>query len=163
MGDDQKTKAELVIELQELREKYKRLKKFFADTVGMKNLQGSETILVLDDNEPTREAVADMLGNFGYTALQAASSDAAVELINTYEKKIDLVLSDVVMPNDSGPEAVEKLVKLNPDLKVLFMSGYAGDEIVHDDVFELMHADHPLIMKPFSLVDIGILIKQQFI
>ncbi len=163
MKDEIKSKEELISELKEIREKYDRLKRFFKNSTGINSLKGTETILVLDDNELSRTTITQMIEKYGYTVLQAGSSQTALDTIQTSKEKIHLILADVVMPGENGPEAVKKILAVTPHMKVVYMSGYVGDEIIHDYVFELIQADQPVITKPFTLEDIGILLKQQLL
>jgi len=150
MKDEDKTKEELISELKMLREKYTALKKSL-----------KETILIVDDNKLTRTAIMKMLNKWGYTLLEADSSKKAIEIFKSHGETIHLVLSDVVMPEINGPEMVKKLLKMQPSIKVVFMSGYAGDAIVHDDVFKILQTHAAFIEKPFTFEEIGLIIKQQ--
>jgi two-component system cell cycle sensor histidine kinase/response regulator CckA len=102
-----------------------------------------------------------MLKTFGYNLLEADSSQKAVEIFKSHQGTIHLVLSDVVMPVINGPEMIKKLLKLQPRLKVVFMSGYAGDEIINNDVLEILHSKETFIEKPFIIEEIGLIVRQQ--
>jgi PAS domain S-box-containing protein len=108
---------------------------------------GTETILLIEDEEGVRSLVTVALRSAGYTVLEAADPDAALELCSRREVKIDLILSDVVMPKMSGPAVAERAAKLRPGVKVLFMSGYTDDSIVRHG---LMEQNMPFIQKPFT-------------
>jgi hypothetical protein len=84
---------------------------------------GSETALVVEDDPAVREIVAAMLRGLGYRALEAAGLDDALSVLRD-EARVDLLLSDVIMPDSSGPELAARLTQESPGLKVLFMSGY---------------------------------------
>jgi two-component system cell cycle sensor histidine kinase/response regulator CckA len=86
--------------------------------------KGSETILLVDDEEGVRKLVSAVLNNGGYTVIEAASGGAALTVYEKNSHKIDLVLTDVVMPQMSGFELGQELGGRNPDLHVLYMSGY---------------------------------------
>ncbi len=102
-----------------------------------------------------------MLEKCGYNLLEAGSSKKAIEIFNSHKGTIHLVISDIVIPETSGPEMVQELFKIQPDMKVIFMSGYAGDEIIHDEVFKILHSQYPFIEKPFTFEDITMAIRQQ--
>jgi CheY-like chemotaxis protein len=108
---------------------------------------GAETVLVVEDDEALRKLIADLLGSAGYTVLQAANGDAALQLIAKYDQQIDLVLTDMLMPAMSGIELSGRLRNVRPDLKVLLMSGYAGDLIAR---YRLTDGEIMLIEKPFT-------------
>lgn len=161
MNDEEKTKDELISELKTLRKKYDALKRFISKNKTLNEIGGSETILVVDDNEYTRMTIVEMLTTFGYHLLEADSAKKAIEIFTSCPDTIDLVLSDVVMPETNGPAMVEELLKLQPGIKVIFMSGYAGDEIVNDDVFEILNSSDTFIEKPFIIEEIGMIVRQQ--
>jgi CheY-like chemotaxis protein len=110
-------------------------------------LHGQETVLVVEDEEQLRRLVSRALGSFGYTVVEAANGQEALELAQNRSEKVDLLLTDVVMPVMGGKELAENLEKLFPKLKVLFMSGYTADAIAHRGVLEL--GTH-LLDKPFT-------------
>jgi CheY-like chemotaxis protein len=85
---------------------------------------GSETILLVDDEEGVRKLVSAVLGNGGYTVIEAGNGSAALSVFEKNSHKIDLVLTDVVMPQMTGLELGQRLAGKNPALPVLYMSGY---------------------------------------
>jgi hypothetical protein len=85
------------------------------------------TILVVEDDELLRSLVVRLLDSPGYDVLEAESADAALRLVAQYQGKIDLLLTDVVMPSISGGELAERIRALLPEIKVLFMSGYSSE------------------------------------
>lgn len=87
-------------------------------------IAGEITILVVEDNEMVREMVQEMLAGYGYTVLAAADPHQAIELLSHQTSRVDLLVSDVVMPGMNGPELYEQLIVQIPDLKVVFISGY---------------------------------------
>ncbi len=153
MKDEKKSRKELLAEIQSLRMENSRLKKGLMRT--------NSTILIVDDNDDTRETVVAMIESFGYTAIGAQSPQRAVELFIEQKASFDLILSDIVMPDGGGQELVKKLIQLKPDIKVIFMSGYTEDEIVHDDVFKVQNSCAQFIKKPFTMEEIGSLLEQQ--
>jgi two-component system cell cycle sensor histidine kinase/response regulator CckA len=86
--------------------------------------KGSETILVVEDEEGVRKLVSAVLNNGGYTVMEAAHGNAALSIYEKNSHKIDLLLTDVVMPQMNGFELGEQLSLKNPDLQILYMSGY---------------------------------------
>src|ERR1044071_9068130 len=117
-----------------------------------KNKEGRKTILVVDDEPEVRKLVGAMVSRHGYNVLTADSGDHAITLVKNHGHPIDLLLTDVVAPGMSGPVLADKLTELQPDLKVLFMSGYDQTQVVQKYVIEKGHA---LIPKPFTLDELG--------
>ncbi len=107
-----------------------------------------ETILVVDDEESLRTVVVDLLGHLGYCTLSAANGPAAMELAEGYPGKIDLLLTDVVMHPLPGPVLAEKLMRSRPEMKVIFISGYANPSLAPDGVLK---PDTVLVHKPFTM------------
>ena len=108
---------------------------------------GSETILVVEDSGMVRELIERVLTKLGYTVMTAANPDEAEQLFAQFGDPIDLLLTDLVLPNRSGHELQELLVEQQPSLKVLYMSGYTRNTSVHRS---LRHLDTPYIPKPFN-------------
>jgi len=106
---------------------------------------GRETVLVVEDEPGVREFAAVALRAYGYHAVVAQNAAHALALIEQGES-VDLVLTDVVMPDMNGPELVRRLVALRPGIKALYMSGYTADVMVHHGVED---EDAALIQKPF--------------
>jgi two-component system, cell cycle sensor histidine kinase and response regulator CckA len=109
--------------------------------------EGTETVLIVEDQPAVREVARECLQRKGYRVLDTSSASEAIEICSQAEPKIDLVLSDVVMPGMGGRELAEKLRRLRPAIKVLYMSGYPDDALVRHDVLEKESA---FIQKPFS-------------
>jgi len=103
-------------------------------------------VLVVDDDADNRETAAAMIESFGCGVLRAASSDEALAILDS-GAHVDLVFSDVVMPKTSGKEVAERLIRLRPATRVLYMSGYTDDAIVHHGVLD---ANVEFIQKPFT-------------
>jgi signal transduction histidine kinase/CheY-like chemotaxis protein len=112
------------------------------------HLQGSETILVVEDDEMVRQLIAEAFQMYGYTVLVASNGDEALLLGERHPGPIHLMVTDVVMPKMCGRELADRLAPLHPEMKVLYMSAYADDIIGHRGVLE----DGTLfIPKPFTL------------
>jgi two-component system, cell cycle sensor histidine kinase and response regulator CckA len=107
-----------------------------------------ETILLVDDEESVRVPVGEMLRYIGYQVLVASGGADAVALAEHHTGTIDLLLTDVIMPSMSGVRLRTELLKQRPDLKVLFISGYAGDAISTLGAFD---AGTGFLQKPFTL------------
>jgi CheY-like chemotaxis protein len=106
-----------------------------------------ETVLLVDDEDRVRDAVRRMLGRAGYAVLEAFDGDEALRIAQRHAGPIDLVVTDVVMPGLSGTELVDRLGSIRPELKVLFVSGYAAE----NDVQETLTADgFDYLQKPFT-------------
>ena len=108
---------------------------------------GSETILVAEDEDTVRSLVRRLLVGAGYEVLTASGPDAALQICQEHKGHIDLLLTDVVMPKMSGPALAREATALRPDMNVLFMSGYTGTDIVARGIEE---GNTALLQKPFS-------------
>ncbi len=109
---------------------------------------GNESVLVVEDDERVRRLTCTALGAYGYEVQEAASPSQALAIFEMREESFDLLVSDVVLPEMNGPQLFERLNELQPGLKVLFMSGYAGDAIAKHGMLE---AGTNFIHKPFSI------------
>lgn len=161
MNDKEKSRDELIAEIRSLRMENSRLNKKISELHPMGNQSLKKTILIVDDNKNARTAAAEMVKRIDYTVIEADSPQRAVELFTDQKVPIDLILSDIVMPDGGGLAMVNKIRTLNPDINVIFMSGYAEDEIVHDQVFEIQNSCTTFIKKPFTMEEIGSLLRQQ--
>ena len=97
---------------------------------------GKETILLVEDDTDLRNLCVQILTNLGYTVLEATNGQDALETASRFHGRIDLLLTDVVMPSMSGPETAKILKEKLPELAVLFMSGYTENAIVHHGVLK---------------------------
>ena len=106
----------------------------------------SATILVVDDDPVLGNVVAEQISFFGYQSVLASSGEEALT-IAFEQTKIDLLLTDVMMPEMNGVELAQQLIKLYPEIKVLFMSGYICPSIAH---YGIQDSEHAYLQKPFT-------------
>jgi two-component system cell cycle sensor histidine kinase/response regulator CckA len=118
---------------------------------------GTETILLVEDDVALRQLVLSLLLRLGYKVLEAASGAQAVKIAKKLGSKIDLLLTDVVMPGMSGPHLVEEIAAIQPEMKVLFMSGYPEPACADGETLE---ADQPLLRKPFKQPELARMIRE---
>ena len=109
--------------------------------------RGWETILLAEDDDALRSLAARVLGAFGYKVLVARTGADALRIVAAHPGPIDLVATDVVMPEMSGGQLVEKVLKARPGVRVLFMSGYTDDEVMRRGVIDGATA---FLQKPFT-------------
>jgi PAS domain S-box-containing protein len=109
--------------------------------------RASEVVLVVEDETAVRALVKDVLTSNGYTVLEASRGDEALSICDQHKGPIHLMVTDVIMPQMSGRELATRLASLRPDMKVLFMSGYTNEGIVHQGVLE---RDTAFLQKPFT-------------
>ncbi len=110
--------------------------------------QGSETVLEVEDEETVRKLAVRLLKKQGYRVLEAPDGGQAFILCERYTEPIHLILSDVVMPGISGRELVERLQRIHPEAKAIYMSGYTDNVILHHGILE---EGLNFIQKPFTL------------
>jgi len=110
--------------------------------------RGAETILLVEDEEAVRHLLARGLRNYGFTVMTARDGAEALRLVHDRTPHIDLLATDVVMPNMSGRDLADRLRKERSGLKVLFMSGYTDDTLLRHGVYEAREA---FLHKPFAL------------
>ena len=113
---------------------------------------GSETILLAEDEEPIRMLAERILKEIGYTVLTARNGEEAIEVFRRHQEAISLAVLDVVMPRMSGKAVFETIRKINPLLKVIFMSGYTADAIHQSFV---LPTGVPYLSKPFGPVSLA--------
>jgi DNA-binding response OmpR family regulator len=110
-------------------------------------MRGTETILLVEDSPVVRAAAARILQRAGYTVLEAPTSRSAVDIAAKKQHRVDLLLTDVVMPDMNGREVAEAFMRLRPDAKVLYMSGYTDDAVVRHGILQSGIA---YLQKPFT-------------
>ena len=118
---------------------------------------GSETVLVVEDEEAVRALACRVLGQHGYSVIEARNGLEAIQLLEAEQPAVDLVLTDVVMPEMSGLELSRRLAAQRPSVPVLFMSGYTESEKLQPEIRE---TDAPFLQKPFSTESLVIRIRE---
>jgi two-component system, cell cycle sensor histidine kinase and response regulator CckA len=112
--------------------------------------RGTETVLLLEDDDSLRQVMCEFLMASGYNVLQANRAQVAADLATQYKGAIPLIISDVVLPEISGPKAVSNLHKLHPEMQALFVSGYAEVPVAQ----QLIAEGAVLLQKPVSRIDL---------
>ena len=108
---------------------------------------GGETILFVEDEPILRKLSGGILESAGYKVLMKEDGEKALDFAKNYDGKLDILLTDVVMPQLNGPALAKEMSKLYPKIKVIYMSGYTGDVDAYD---EIVKSKAPLLQKPFS-------------
>ena len=123
----------------------------------IRDLTGIGTVLLVEDEDPVRIFGARALRNKGYTVLEAKSGEGALEMIRSAEGTIDLLITDVVMPRMDGPALVRQVREIHPDMKVVFISGYAEDAFR-----QRLDSDSEIhfLPKPFNLKQLAGKVKE---
>jgi CheY-like chemotaxis protein len=114
-------------------------------------LHGKETVLVVEDEEGVRQLLRKILMDHGHTVLEARHGRDALMVAERYERPIQLLVTDVVMPEMGGAELVGRLTELRPELKVLYVSGYSNDEVLRRGI---RSSGTVFVQKPFSAEDL---------
>jgi two-component system, cell cycle sensor histidine kinase and response regulator CckA len=120
-------------------------------------LNGSETVLVVEDQEEVRRFVVKALGGYGYRVLQAAEGSQALTMAECHSGAIDVLLTDVVLPGMNGRELANRFRIMRPDTKVIYTSGYTQDLIAHRGV---LHDDISYIPKPYTADQIAAKVRE---
>jgi PAS domain S-box-containing protein len=118
-----------------------------ADAARLESAAGTETILLAEDEELVRKLATESLKMHGYTVLEAANGGEALRISQQHDGPIHLLLTDMVMPRMGGKELADQLLGLRPDMRVLYMSGYTEQAIVHHGILDV---DIAFIGKPFT-------------
>jgi two-component system, cell cycle sensor histidine kinase and response regulator CckA len=119
--------------------------------------RGTETVLLVEDEEAVRALARHILKGCGYTLLVAGDGREAVRLVEKYSGPIDLLISDVVMPHLGGRQLAERVAALRPGIKTLFLSGYTDDAVVRHGVLE---AEFAFLQKPFTPSGLAVKVRQ---
>jgi two-component system cell cycle sensor histidine kinase/response regulator CckA len=115
-------------------------------------LHGTGTILLVEDEDGVRESAAEYLTENGYTVLKARNGPEALQMAGGHVGTIDLLLTDVVMPQMSGPETAEQIRKARPQIRVVFMSGYSNNLLTAQQTLD---PEQIVLRKPFRLAALG--------
>jgi PAS domain S-box-containing protein len=118
---------------------------------------GTETVLVVEDSDAVRTLVGEILRPRGYSVIEATTGKEALEVCAASDRRIDLVISDVVMPDVRGPELEQRIAAVRPGLRFLFMSGYAGNAAVRE---KILTREAPFIEKPFGAAALAAKVRE---
>jgi len=109
----------------------------------------SETILLVEDDAVVRAFVSDLLVEWGYRVLEASGEEEALRHVTQHQGPIHLLITDVTMAGMNGRQLAEQIRRLRPDTRVLFMSGYADDHVIRQDLRDTKEA---FLQKPFDVL-----------
>ncbi len=123
-----------------------------AQYIHSKPVSGNETILLVEDEDSVREVTALLLESLGYHVLQVPGADEALKLVKNKRTKIDLLLTDVIMPGMSGWDLAEAFRVHDPDIKILFQSGHTDDMVLRHGI---LNAEVAFLQKPFRIDDLA--------
>ena len=119
--------------------------------------RGTETILLVEDEKGVRELTREYLETSGYAVVEAEDGHTALELAALHAGPIHLLITDVVMPGISGRELADRVQQLRPGIKILFMSGYTDQAVVHHGILE---TDAVLLQKPFTITTLAAKLRE---
>jgi PAS domain S-box-containing protein len=119
-------------------------------------LRGTETVLLVEDEASVRSLTRIALQAYGYNVLEACDAQDAARISQTHRGKIDLIVTDVVMPQLGGPQLVELLRERRPEMKVIYVSGYTDDAVVRHGI---LHSSVNFLQKPFGPADLAAKIR----
>ncbi len=114
--------------------------------------RGCETVLLVEDEEGVRQLAREYLQTNGYTVIEAPDGHTAIELAAMHSGPIDVLMTDLVMPGINGRELAERVSKVRPNIKVLFMSGYTDQAVVHQGILD---ENAVLLQKPFTMATLA--------
>ncbi len=120
-------------------------------------LVGSGTILLVEDEDGVRNSAAEYLTESGYTVLQASGGTEALQMAEQYPQPIDLLLTDLVMPQMSGTDLAKKIAEMRPAIRTIFVSGYSNNLLSAQQIADPRHV---LLQKPFRLATLGERVRQ---
>ncbi|MEJ2182310.1 MAG: PAS domain S-box protein [Nitrospirota bacterium] len=113
--------------------------------------EGKETVLVAEDDRSVRHLISQVLERYGYRPLTAADGQEALRTFKEHERDVDLLILDIAMPKKRGDQAFEEIRRMRPDIKVIFITGYAAPD-VHAE--EILDNGYPVLQKPISPKDL---------
>jgi len=119
------------------------------------DLTGTATILLVEDEEPVRMFSSRALSNKGYQVLEADSGESGLEVVQTHDGSIDLIVTDVIMPEMDGPTMAQEILKTHPDMPMIFVSGYTEDRF-KEEIGDNAH----FLPKPFTLQQLATKVKE---
>ncbi len=122
-----------------------------AETREAGKLRGTETILLVEDNEQVRQLTSSVLADCGYKVLPAASPEEGLALCRAHQPEIQLLVTDVILPRMKGPQLAEQVKQISPLTRVLYVSGYTSDAIMH---YGVLDAGLWFLGKPFSVSEL---------
>ena len=117
---------------------------------------GDETILLVEDDDAVRTFASQVLQDCGYTIIEAASGQEAIQLLKKHPEQVHMLVSDVVMPSLSGREVAEQVKALIPAIKVLFLSGYTDDAVIRHGI---LASEVAFLQKPFTPSELGLKVR----
>ena len=117
---------------------------------------GDETILIVDDDDSIRKMIVDTLQPLGYTTMAASCAEEALELWKLSKNKIDMIISDVIMPGMNGPQLVEAIEQDKPDIHVILISGYTDNAITHLGALE---NNYTLLNRPLLPTSLAVNVR----
>jgi two-component system, cell cycle sensor histidine kinase and response regulator CckA len=118
---------------------------------------GNETVLLAEDDERVRRLTASVLGQLGYTVLESADGEEALEVARKHNGEIHLLFTDMVMPKKCGNEIANEIRRERPDIKVLFSSGYTGDIVSQQGPLD---SSIPFLQKPFTPRTLAVKVRE---
>lgn len=127
------------------------------ETAHLAIVQGSETILLVEDEDEVRTLTAFVLQSWGYQVLTASDGKEAIQIVGQFHDPIHLLLTDVVMPEIGGRQLAEIILRTRPDTKILFLSGYTDDAIVRHGVSQ---AEVAFLQKPFTATGLAAKVRE---
>ena len=118
--------------------------------------KGEEIVLVVEDEARVRHISVDALRDLGYTVVQASDANEALALLEA-QPRVDLLFTDIVMPDMNGRKLADEALRRRPDLKVLYTTGYTRNAIVHNGMLD---ADVAFLPKPFTYEQLALKVRQ---